>query len=510
MPGPQNSAGTRWNEGTVSSRQSTIGISGLAAYVPPYRVNLEAWCRWNGDNWDKVESVVGTSYRLPGPDENAYTMAATAVMRLIDNYNIDPSSVGYLALGTESSTDNSAGAVIIKGMVNEALTADGRPQISRYCEVPEFKHACLGGVYAMKAAARYLALDGVGRKAIVVCSDIAEYQRGTSGEPTQGAGAVAMLIEADPRLLTIDLCASGSSSDYRGPDFRKPFSRFTGQPESRLRRPRDFPLFNGKYSTTCYIDEVLAATAHLVSKVEGSGRRFLREMLAVFLHRPYQRMAETGLAMMLLYLLAVGDAEDHADLIRIAELSGVDAGQLRVELVEQPYVYNLVKNGQVAEELYPNSTQAVRTLRTLPNWQEEVSSKLRLGSNEMKHVGNLYTASLPAWIAAGLEEAATLGMTIDDSAILTVGYGSGDAAEIIPMRVVAGWETAAMRIRFREALDDAPVDLSEADYTALHDNGELPGMAARRSGVFLIDRTGNGSATFDDTGLEYYAYTRHA
>lgn len=490
----------------MSKRQTGIGISGLAAYLPPYRVDLQSWCRWNGDSWDKVGSVVGSSFRLPGPNENAYTMAATAVMRLIDNYDIDPSRIGYLALGTESSTDNSAGAVIIKGMINEALMAQGRPTISRYCEVPEFKHACLGGVYAMKSAARYLALDGAGRIAIVVCSDIAEYARGTSGEPTQGAGAVAMLIEANPKLLTIELQTSGSSSDYRGPDFRKPFSRFLNQAENRQQRPRDFPLFNGKYSTTCYIDEVLAATAHLVSRLEGSGRKFLRDMLAVFLHRPYQRMAETGLAMILLHFLAVGDADDRAELDRIAALSGVDAGRLQIELVEPRYVYDLVKNGQVAEELYPFATQALRAMRDMPVWQDEISSKLRLGATDMKHVGNLYTASLPAWIAAGLEEAAAQKMKINDASILTVGYGSGDAAEIIPMQLVAGWEAAASRIGFRKALSENPVDLTESDYSTLHDHGTLAAGPRVDPGVFVITKIGDGRSTFDDTGLEYYHY----
>ena len=81
-----------------------IGISGLASYFPPYRVSLSDWCRWTGDNWNKVASVVGHSYRMPGARQNAYTMAATALMRLIDQYGVDPSRIGFLGLGTESST----------------------------------------------------------------------------------------------------------------------------------------------------------------------------------------------------------------------------------------------------------------------------------------------------------------------------------------------------------------------------------------------------------------------
>jgi hydroxymethylglutaryl-CoA synthase len=103
-----------------------VGISGFAIYVPPYRVDLESWCEWTGTPWEKTRAVVGRSFRMRGPAQSVYTMAATAVMRLIERYDIDPQRVGFLGLGTESSTDNSAGAVIIKGMLDEALHAYDR------------------------------------------------------------------------------------------------------------------------------------------------------------------------------------------------------------------------------------------------------------------------------------------------------------------------------------------------------------------------------------------------
>ena len=229
-----------------------IGISGIAAYIPPYRVWLNDWCEWTGNQWPKIREVVGRSFRLRGSQHSVYTMAATAVIRLIDQYDIDPSRIKFLALGTESSTDNSAGAIIIKGMINEALISQNKQPISRSCEVPEFKHACLGGVYAMKGAVRHIALDGAGDQAIVVCADIAEYPLGSSGEPTQGAGAVAMLVEENPKLLEIDIMNSGSASDYRLLDFRKPMIRFCNQKRRLDQQVQDFPVFNGKYSTTCY------------------------------------------------------------------------------------------------------------------------------------------------------------------------------------------------------------------------------------------------------------------
>ena len=74
-----------------------VGISGFAVYVPPYRVNLESWCRWTDNVWDKTRAVVGHSFRMRGPAQSVYTMAATAVMRLIDRYEINPARVGFLA-----------------------------------------------------------------------------------------------------------------------------------------------------------------------------------------------------------------------------------------------------------------------------------------------------------------------------------------------------------------------------------------------------------------------------
>ena len=199
-----------------------VGISAITAYVPSYRVGLEDWCGWTNNSWDKISNIIGSGFRMLGPDESIYTMAANSVLDLIIENNIDPNEIGFLALGTESSTDNSAGTIIIKGMVNEELKNRGMNPISNQCEVPEFKQACLSGIYALKNAVRYVNSDAPEKKAIVVCSDIALYQMGSSGEPTQGAGAVATLIESNPKIAEVKTAFSGSSSEYRQIDFRKP------------------------------------------------------------------------------------------------------------------------------------------------------------------------------------------------------------------------------------------------------------------------------------------------
>lgn len=481
-----------------------IGISGLAAYLPPYRVNLQSWCDWTSENWDKIRTVVGHSFRMRGPGENIYTMSATAIMRLIRQYDLDPSRIGFLGLGTESSTDNSAGAVIVKGLVNAGLRAEGRPLLPRNCEVPEFKHACLGGIYGIKNALRYLATDGRGRQALVVASDIAEYARASSGEPTQGAGAVAMLLEEDPSLLEIDLTRTGSASDYRGPDFRKPFARFANQNAALGTPLKDFPVFNGKYSTTCYVDAVLLAMEDMFQRQGSSRRAYLDQLAAVFMHRPYQRMPETGYGVAYLYALATGEPADQEVLVEHCAAAEVDPDALIAELRGRPSVFSLVEETRLDDDVYPLAMQVVRSFRKSSLHQQAVTSRLQLGATAMRDVGNLYSAALPAWLAAGLDEAAHSELDLGGKEILTIGYGSGDAAEAMPMRVRPQWREAARRIHFHASFDGAH-DLEQDDYECLHESGHLPSTAP--GSEFLIDRVGSGSRNdFDDLGIEYYRH----
>jgi len=490
----------------MSRTSKSIGISGLAAYVPPYRVWLEDWCDWTENQWPKIREIVGRSFRVRGPNHSVYTMAANAVLRLIDQYDVDPTRVKFLGLGTESSTDNSAGAIVIKGMVDAALVARGKPPISRSCEVPEFKHACLGGVYGMKGAIRHLALDGRGGQAIVVCADIAEYARGSSGEPTQGAGAVAMLLEEDPQLAVVDLIGSGSASDYRIMDFRKPMLRFCGQDRSESHQVQDFPVFNGKYSTTCYVDETLHALNDMYVKRQLHPSDYLRSLRTVFMHRPYRRMPETGWAVSYLFALSQGTAADRAELASYCYEAGVNLEAMRIEIASKPEVVALAHPETLQYEAYPLTMATLRVFRASRHYRKEILDKLALGSDTMLDLGNLYTAALPAWLAAGFEQALDEDSLSAGEEVLTLGYGSGDAAEVIPFFMAEGWREATAKIHFGDAMQLA-VDLNREQYEALHDGRRVVGLDYVPNNEFVIDRVGRTDERhFTDLGIEYYKF----
>ncbi|MDD5307856.1 MAG: hydroxymethylglutaryl-CoA synthase [Deltaproteobacteria bacterium] len=483
-----------------------IGVSGFAIHLPRLRVPLKDWCAWTGSPWPKVRDNVGTSFRVLSPCESVYTMSANAVLRLILAYGVNPRDVGFLALGTESGTDNSAGAILVKGMVDEALEGMGLPRISRHCEVPEYKHACLGGVYALKGALRYVACDGRGRVGIVVSADVAEYERGSSGEQTQGAGAVAQLVEANPRLYAVDLFHAGSAAAYRGVDFRKPHRRHLEAPVPEgAHRSTDTPIFNGLYSTVCYTDAALRATGRMLQRLRTDALSLYNGLDGAFFHRPYHRLPVNVFAALYIWGLS-RDAEHLAELAEWCRLSGADFGKMRAEAASNPDLFEGALGGHINKEAYPEAMKVVRFFRDTAKFKEVAARKMHLGTEAMREVGNIYTGSLPAWIAAGIEDALDQGVDLTGHTFYTLGYGSGDAAEAMLIKVVPGWRDAAARIGFKASLQGA-VDLRREEYEALHDGLSGPCPPYEPSREFIIDRVGaTRTPDFEDMGIEYYRY----
>jgi hydroxymethylglutaryl-CoA synthase len=136
-----------------------------------------------------------------------------------------------------------------------------------------------------------------------------------------------------------------------------------------------------------------------------------------------------------------------------------------------------------------------------------LSTRIKLGTDWAMELGNLYTAALPAWLAAGFEQALEQGVDWSNAKLVAIGYGSGDAAEAIPLRVVPEWREAAGKIGFRDALA-ASTDLSRQQYEALHDGKHIELNCPPRD-QFVIARTGNTyEVSFQDLGVDYYDFVR--
>ena len=482
-----------------------VGISAITAYVPSYRVGLKDWCSWTNNSWDKISNIIGSGFRMLGPDESIYTMAANSVLDLIIENNINPSEIGFLALGTESSTDNSAGTIIIKGMVNEELLNRGIDPISNQCEVPEFKQACLSGIYALKNAVRYVHSDAPKKKAIVVCSDIALYQIGSSGEPTQGAGAVATLIESNPKIAEVKTAFSGSSSEYRQVDFRKPIQYRAQNLNGHSASDLDLPVFNGKYSASCYIDGTISALSNMSENRGQSLPKLLKEASAVFMHRPFHKMPLNAFSISYLYALANGDENENQELEDLIKEADIEPEEIKMELKEKPDLMLFLQT-DINKDLFPKTSKALKSLNKIKTFKDKVLSKLKFGKELTKELGNIYSGSIFAWLAAGIEYSKKNGKTLNGKDALLIGYGSGDAAEVIPISFTPNCCDNEKNIKYSAAFSD-PVNLDHNQYIKLRTNKVLEGIESNKSKGFIVSKVGTEESTdFQDAGIEYYKY----
>ena len=132
---------------------------------------------------------------------------------------------------------------------------------------------------------------------------------------------------------------------------------------------------------------------------------------------------------------------------------------------------------------------------------------MSLGSEAMKDIGNVYCAALPAWMAAGMEDAYERGVDLTGGKVLAIGYGSGDAAEAIPMTVAPTWASAAAKIGFQAALDPYQ-DLTQSQYENLHDTGNAHGLSDPEDGFVIQSIGSSANPNFSDEGVEYYRFVR--
>ena len=282
--------------------------------------------------------------------------------------------------------------------------------------------------------------------------------------------------------------------------------RFCGQDRSETHQVQDFPVFNGKYSTTCYIDETLHALADMYERRDIAPAAHLRDVPHIFMHRPYRRMPENGLAVAWMWALARGGAAEHAELSRYTDAAGIPLDAVLAELLGEHDISALADAERLNDDAMPLTMGLIRTFRASDAFADVVLDKLGLGSERMRDLGNLYTAALPAWMAAGFEEALERDLALEGREILTLGYGSGDAAEVIPMTVACGWRDATARMQFSAALD-APIDLTQAQYEALHDGRAVTDLPPPNGEEFFVTRVGREEARqFQDIGIEYYHY----
>ena len=239
-----------------------VGIDQISFYTSQYFLDLRTLAQARSVDPDKYVLGIGQEKMgIPPPDEDVVTLAANAAFALKEKGALD--GVETLLFATESGIDQSKAAGLF---VHSLLDLPAR------CRVVELKQACYSATAGLRMAMGLVAMRPQ-CKVLVIASDIARYELGSPGESTQGCGAVALTVSADPRLIAIDPEAGFYSEDVM--DFWRP--NYLSE-----------ALVDGKFSTLVYIRALKAAWKQYAAE---SGRS-LEDFARFCYHIPFTRMAE--------------------------------------------------------------------------------------------------------------------------------------------------------------------------------------------------------------------------
>ena len=215
-------------------------------------------------------------------------------------------------------------------------------------------------------------------------------------------------------------------------------------------------------------------------------------------------MPETALGIACLLHMA-HEPTRQPRLKELAAVAGVSFNDVLKEANQTQPLSCFSDSQDVHRAPYANLMKVLRAFRDTSEHQRLVNGKTKLGSDCIRQFGNLYSAALPAWLGAGLEDAWRNDLDLTGAPICMLGYGSGDAAEAIPMRVAKGWREAASNLCFQEALQNPRV-LSQQEYTQLHE-GLPTTFPSTPQGEFAIHHVGQGDdASVEDAGIDFYQF----
>jgi hydroxymethylglutaryl-CoA synthase len=273
----------------------TIGIDAIALAVPEGYLDLTDLAAARGVPAGKYVDGLGVSrMSVARHHEDPVALAATASRRLFATAGIEPSTIGLCVVGTETAVDHSKP---VAAYLHRLL---GLPQ---ECRVFEAKHACFGGTAGLLAALDWIAAGSArGRKALIVCTDIARYGLATPGEPTQGAGAVALVVSENPRLLALEVGVTGSYAQDVNDFWRPLYSKEA--------------VVDGHHSVQCYLDALSGAYRSWKKESEAAG--VTDAPVRRCYHVPYGKMAKKAHRQV---MQLEGKSEAEADASYAAEVA---------------------------------------------------------------------------------------------------------------------------------------------------------------------------------------------
>lgn len=345
---------------------SDVGIDAIGFHAPRYYLNINDLAESrNVDPLKYTKGLMLKEMRFPEPNEDIISIGLKAGYYALEKGNIKPQDIDALFVGTETAT------YAVKSVSNIFAELLG---ISSNCLTQDVYNACAAGTLALLNAIGLIE-KGLIKKALVISCDISSYDIGAPSEPTQGSGAIALVISRKPRIAK----------------FSKKFGKVSGNVNDfwRATKDKNANVF-GHYSVDTYMNFQINAYDDLVSEIGDFHADYYT------FHAPFAKLP----------LKCMRQIIQKRWISHISNLPKLKRKEIRKSIIKKldyflhdltalpEYIYLKMREKGYTSNILENLSHWV-----LENVKDKTLPQLRVPS----HFGNMYNASVWAQIIYILE-----------------------------------------------------------------------------------------------------------
>ena len=329
---------------------SNVGISQIGIALPKHFISIEELAKkrkippgYASDGLGVIEARV--------PYQTSIEDLAVEALLKIDFHDVE-----RFYIGTESDPDASKPLAV--KILNQRLGLKSVPF--------QYKFACLGGLQALISACEYSQAHQ-GKPAVALSIDRSIYhQKDPKAEVTQGCAAVALRIEKNPKILSLDYQNLGQYA-VDIDDFKVPPSSYP------------FPQVDGELTKPAFLQCQKMALEDWKRKNLKFLRKTKKELLETFdffiMHTPFPKIVEWAAA--LFWRHEKLKQKDHLKL---------------AQCLKKPHLFRVYK-------------KELDQVRETPQFQKFFKEKFSPGLKYNPYIGNSYTSSIFISLAGVLEKA---------------------------------------------------------------------------------------------------------
>jgi len=448
-----------------------VGLDSIAFDLSKLFLPITTLAEHRNIDADKLQKGLGLhSMGFLDVHQDVVTMASNAALRLIQQEHLTSYDLHRIYVGSESGVDSSKP---IGSYVLSLLEIHLGSGTLAHCDVVDLTFACIGGVDALQNCLDYIRLNPT-KKAIVIATDHAKYDLNSTGEYTQGAGAIAMLISANPRILSFSKEVGVSTEGTF--DFFKPRRTLSkqvalhleGNPEwqgileNEISIYKEQPVFDGQYSNQCYINRIKGAYDHYKTESNQRGKLY-QNWVSILMHLPYCFQGRRTF----IELFALENPE-------LLTAQGGETTMDKIKSLAKSEAYLQV----VTEKIAP--------------------SEIASGA-----VGNCYTGSIFLGLLSTLCYHFQEHNNLSTKKMGFIAYGSGSKAKVFEANIVEGWEHQIEKVALFETLAQRTA-LDFATYEKLHKK-ELTKSVIPPANEFYLDSIEKENPVL--VGARYYKFS---